>query len=378
MKRPAVFFDRDNTLIRNDGYLGDPAGVVLIDGGADAIARVRQLGLAVLTFSNQSGVARGMFTEDAVRAVDARMDEMLLEQNASAVIDSHEFCPYHPNATVEAYRQESDLRKPKPGMLLQAAERMELDISRSWVIGDAPRDIEAGRAAGCRTILFHDPDLPPSEAARQAATIEPDFIVSSLRRAAQIIARESGIPDPSEAPAATAPSPEPDAPEADASGSTEGPDSASRAAASPVPDSPPSAPAAPAPAAAAPASRWARAMSSTSPARDAATSASDTSSSAQAPASATPVTGNMKVEVHTTRLESLAQQILDELRRARHTPHADYSLSKLFAGIVQMLAIGALFYAYLRRGDPSVTDPLLLAVFLEAFTIALLLMGQQR
>src|SRR5438105_3537920 len=134
MKRPAIFFDRDNTLIANDGYLGDPAGVVLIEGAAEAVAKLRSYGFAVVTFSNQSGVARGMFTEDAVRAVNARMDELLREKNPDAVIDAHEFCPYHPNATVEAYRQESDLRKPKPGMIMQAAQRLDVDLSRSWVV----------------------------------------------------------------------------------------------------------------------------------------------------------------------------------------------------------------------------------------------------
>ena len=153
MKRPAVFFDRDNTLIISDGYLGDPTKVVPVDGAADALARVRGLGFATVVFSNQSGVARGMFGEDMVHAVNARMDEMLLDANPAAVVDRHEFCPFHPEAIVEAYRQDSPLRKPRPGMIVQAAEKLALDLSRSWAIGDAPSDVEAGHAAGCRTIL---------------------------------------------------------------------------------------------------------------------------------------------------------------------------------------------------------------------------------
>ncbi len=77
MKRPAVFFDRDNTLIVSDGYLGNPAEVKLIEGAADAVARARKMGFAAVTISNQSGVARGMFTEDAVRSVNRRMDDLL-------------------------------------------------------------------------------------------------------------------------------------------------------------------------------------------------------------------------------------------------------------------------------------------------------------
>src|SRR4051795_9498754 len=98
MKRPAVFFDRDNTLIACDGYLGDPEKVELVPGAADAIARTRALGFATVVVSNQSGVARGLFDEEAVRAVNTRLDELLAADNPAAVIDRHEFCPYHPDA----------------------------------------------------------------------------------------------------------------------------------------------------------------------------------------------------------------------------------------------------------------------------------------
>ena len=128
MKRPAVFFDRDNTLIACDGYLGDPAKVVLIEGAADAIARVRELGFAAVVFSNQSGVARGMFAEEAVHAVNHRLDDLLHEENPRAVIDRHDFCPFHPTAKVERYRVDSDLRKPKPGMIYQAERVLDLDL----------------------------------------------------------------------------------------------------------------------------------------------------------------------------------------------------------------------------------------------------------
>src|SRR5258707_11762574 len=145
MKRADVFFDRDNTLMACDGYLGNPSEVVLVEGAADAVARARALGYATVVVSNQSGVARGMFDETAVRAVNARLDELLQAANPGAIIDRHEFCPFHPEGTVEAFRQESPLRKPKPGMILAAAEAMALDLARSWGVGDAGRDIEAGQ-----------------------------------------------------------------------------------------------------------------------------------------------------------------------------------------------------------------------------------------
>src|SRR5687767_1101131 len=189
MKRAAVFFDRDNTLIANDGYLGDPNGVVLVAGAANAVARARELGFAVVVFSNQSGVARGMFSEEAVHAVNHRLDEMLLDENAHAVIDRHEFCPFHPEAAVDRYRRDSDLRKPKPGMILQAERQLALDLPRSWVIGDAPRDIDAGKTAGCRTILVKNGALPESPASVEVSEAKADFEVASLAEAMEVIAR---------------------------------------------------------------------------------------------------------------------------------------------------------------------------------------------
>ena len=189
MNRPAVFFDRDNTLIVSGGYLGDPEQVELVEGAADAVAKVRAMGFAAVVFSNQSGVARGMFGEEAVYAVNHRLDELLNEDNPAATIDRHEFCPYHPEAVVERYRKDSDLRKPKPGMILQAARTLSLDLSRSWVIGDAPRDLEAGRAAGCKTIWLRVPGLPESEAANQPVTVTPDFVATSLGEAVGFIER---------------------------------------------------------------------------------------------------------------------------------------------------------------------------------------------
>jgi D-glycero-D-manno-heptose 1,7-bisphosphate phosphatase len=198
MTRPAVFFYRDNTLIVSDGYLGDPDSVVLVDGAADLVARVRRLGYAAVTFSNQSGVARGLFTEQDVHRVNSRLDELLLDHDAAAVIDRHEFCPHHPEAAVPRYRQASEFRKPSPGMIYQAARQLGLDLGRSWVVGDAPRDIEAGRAAGCRTILFKDPTLPASPAAAEPMSVEPDFVAGSLREVAELIENNPPAEEPAE------------------------------------------------------------------------------------------------------------------------------------------------------------------------------------
>ena len=358
MKRPAVFFDRDNTLIVSDGYLGDPERVSLVDGAADAVARVRQLGFATVVFSNQSGVARGMFGEDSVHAVNSRMDDMLLDANPSAVIDRHEFCPFHPEATVEAYRQDSALRKPRPGMIVQAAEKLALDLSRSWVIGDAPRDVEAGHAAGCRTVLVKDSSLPPSPAARSASDVEPDFVVDSLREAVEVIARQTGTPPAEERR-------EPEPPPQRQPGPAPNP-------VAPVNVAAPVSPAAQAPA--------------TPRARQPA--AAPTPAPAPAPA---PVARALPAEPEVTRkppadapasstsegIESLLEQILLELRRAGEREHTDFSVTRLLAGIVQVIALAVLFFAYFREGQLQVAT-LLTALTLQSFTIALLIMGRQR
>jgi D-glycero-D-manno-heptose 1,7-bisphosphate phosphatase len=186
MKRPAIFFDRDNTLIASNGYLGDPKKVQLINGAADAVATARNIGFATVIFSNQSGVARGYFTEDDVKAVNRRIELLLRQANRAAVIDRNEFCPEHPQAVVLRYRKDSNRRKPGPGMILAAAEALALDLPSSWVIGDAARDIVAGKAAGCRTIWFRDPTLAASPAA-SAQAAEPDFVVATLAEAINIV-----------------------------------------------------------------------------------------------------------------------------------------------------------------------------------------------
>lgn len=381
MKRPAVFFDRDNTLIANDGYLGDPAGVVLVDGAADIITRVRSLGYAAVVFSNQSGVARGMFSEEDVHRVNARLDELLADLNPQAVIDRHEFCPFHPEGSVPEYAKESELRKPRPGMIRQAAERLALDLSKSWVIGDAPRDIEAGKAAGCRTIWFKDPKLPPSSSARELILTVPDAVVSSLREAMDVIAREALVRQAS-APEATPIASDEAEPE---------PEEQAEAPAEPGPvpvredrfaSPPPPPPAFQSTEPRRPVASGPRAVSSAKPlmqmlaekraAKAAAAAASDveTQSPASSPGSPVPMAS-------TARLEELLEQILQEVQRRPEQHEADFSLSKLLAGIVQILAIAVPLMGYVIYHTPP-EIAIQLGIAIETLTIALLIMGRQR
>lgn len=377
MKRPAVFFDRDNTLIASDGYLGDPSGVVLVDGAAEIVARVRSLGYAVVVFSNQSGVARGMFSEEDVHRVNSRLDEMLADLNPQAVIDRHEFCPFHPEGTVAEYAKESELRKPRPGMIHQAAEKLALDLPKSWVIGDAPRDIEAGKAAGCRTIWFKDPKLPPSNAARELMLTVPDAVVSTLREAMDVIAREALVRHASPPDVTTS------AGDSDPEGEAETPPEAEPA---PVAESPVRLPPPPPPVSSEPrrpTSSGPRSVSSAKPLmqmlaeKRAAAAAAAAAASANAEAQQAAPAGGAVSVANSARLEELAEQILQELQSRREHHEPDFSISKLLAGIMQILAIAVPLMAHFIYNAP-VEIVLLLGIFIEAFTIALLIMGRQR
>jgi D-glycero-D-manno-heptose 1,7-bisphosphate phosphatase len=144
--RPGVFLDRDGTLIAEVGHLGDPDGVELLPGVPAALRRLRDAGYALVLVTNQAGVARGLFNEDAVRAVNARVGELLGEERI--LLDGWYFCPHHPGFTGTC-----DCRKPEPGMLRQAARELDLDLTASWIVGDHPSDAEAGRRAGARPII---------------------------------------------------------------------------------------------------------------------------------------------------------------------------------------------------------------------------------
>jgi D,D-heptose 1,7-bisphosphate phosphatase len=147
-----VFLDRDGTLIEDPGYLREPTQVRLLPGVVEGLRALRAAGFALVVVTNQSGVARGYLNEIQLAAVHDRMRELLAAGGVG--LDGLYYCPYHPEGVVEAYRKESDWRKPGCGMLLQAAKDLGIDLGRSWMIGDAARDVEAGRRASCRTVLL--------------------------------------------------------------------------------------------------------------------------------------------------------------------------------------------------------------------------------
>jgi histidinol-phosphate phosphatase family protein len=143
--RPAVFLDRDGTLIEDVGYPRDPEAVRLLEGAPEALAALRRAGFALVVVSNQSGIGRGLVTRDEARAVH---DRFVRELRAHGVeLDDVRYCPHSPEDACAC-------RKPAAGLLLDSARELGLDLGRSFMVGDKPDDVEAGRAAGCRTVLL--------------------------------------------------------------------------------------------------------------------------------------------------------------------------------------------------------------------------------
>jgi histidinol-phosphate phosphatase family protein len=147
-----VFLDKDGTIIENVPYNVDPALIRLAPGVQEGLKRLHRAGYLLFVVSNQSGVARGYFPESALEGVAARLNELLAA--CGVPLSGFAYCPHHPEALVEGYAVTCDCRKPAPGLILRLAAEHGIDLARSWMIGDILDDIQAGRAAGCRTILI--------------------------------------------------------------------------------------------------------------------------------------------------------------------------------------------------------------------------------
>ena len=149
--RPALFLDRDGVIVEEAEYLADPAALRPLPGAAEAIAEINREGIPVVVVTNQSGVARGYFPESRVAEIHAQLDRLLAGQGVR--ITRYYHCPHHPTEGQPPHRVDCPCRKPRPGMLLQAARDLCLDLRKSYLVGDKLSDLQAGAAAGCRTIL---------------------------------------------------------------------------------------------------------------------------------------------------------------------------------------------------------------------------------
>jgi len=157
MKRPAIFFDRDGVLNEDSGYVFEASNLKWIDGARAAVKTANDAGYFAFVITNQSGVARGFYEESHVEALHEWMADDLARIGAH--IDAFEYCPYHPEAPIERYRQASHRRKPAPGMINDLLDRFPVDASRSILIGDKLTDLEAARAAGIKGYLFQGNNL---------------------------------------------------------------------------------------------------------------------------------------------------------------------------------------------------------------------------
>jgi D-glycero-D-manno-heptose 1,7-bisphosphate phosphatase len=154
MKRAAVFFDRDGVLIEDVHLLTSKDQVKLCQGVLQVMILLRRQGFLLFVVTNQTVIARGEATVKEVEEINCYIDRLLVVEERRQ-IEKFYYCPHHPEATLDEYRQECSCRKPSPGMILAAAEEYDLDLEGSFMLGDRMSDIVAGSKAGCKTILIH-------------------------------------------------------------------------------------------------------------------------------------------------------------------------------------------------------------------------------
>ena len=189
MKDRAVFLDRDGTLVHARHYPSRPEHLVLYDDIADGLRALQIAALKLVVVTNQSGIARGYLTEADLGAMHTHLRRKLAASGLH--LDAIYYCPHHVDGTLPELAIRCDCRKPQPGMLRRAAAELNLDLDRSWLVGDILDDVEAGRRAGCRTILV---DLG-TESFPPVPLRTPHYVARDTRHALDIIrAREGLIP----------------------------------------------------------------------------------------------------------------------------------------------------------------------------------------
>lgn len=188
IKQKAVFLDRDGTINIEKEYLYRPDDLEFISGVPEAIAQLNQAGFLVIVITNQSGVARGYFSVNDVNRLHQFMQQQLAAEGAH--IDAFYLCPHHPDKGLSDYRFNCDCRKGKPGLILTAAAELDIDLDRSYMVGDKISDIEAGMAAGCRCFLVKTGygEIACTEAMSRNMNIP---IVTNLPAAVRVICQSS-------------------------------------------------------------------------------------------------------------------------------------------------------------------------------------------
>lgn len=378
MTQKAVFLDRDGTIINDPGYINHPGQVKLLPGVGQSLALLKKMGYLLVIVTNQSGVARGMVTEQGLGEIHHHLKKLLADEGV--YIDAIYYCPFHPEGTVEKYKRESDLRKPSPGMLLKAAQELKIDLSRSWMIGDAYRDTTAGSRAGCQTILLDTPGKPQE---RQPDDPEPNKRAVNLREAVNILrmfefqqkAQSAHAPRQDAEPAAQTPS------------SEKPKEQPAPQEAAPKPAAAPVVPAAPTAAAPKPLEP----VAFTPPVikeepKDKPQPPMQKPKTLQTPPSiAEPVpTTTPPAAAEDTPHQQMLEEILHRVKsKSRYDLYDEFSVFMLLAWLVQVLAAFSLvvsvwFWLDTRRGVDSVQTMIGYAIALELLVIALLLMHDKK
>jgi len=171
---PAIFLDRDGTINIDHGYVSEIDRFEFIDGVIDAMRELKAMGFALVLVTNQSGIARGKFTEAQFEQLTEWMDWSLADRGVD--LDGIYYCPHHPEGAVEEFRQNCDCRKPQPGMLISARDFLHIDMGASYMVGDKLEDMQAGAAAGVGTKVLVRTGKPVTPEAEAAA----DWVLNSL------------------------------------------------------------------------------------------------------------------------------------------------------------------------------------------------------
>lgn len=171
---PAIFLDRDGTINLDHGYVHEIDKFQFIDGVIDACRELKKMGFILVLVTNQSGIARGKFSEEQFMALTEWMDWSLADRDVD--FDGIYFCPHHPEAVIEEYRQECECRKPQPGMLLRALHELNIDMTASYMVGDKPEDMQAAIAAGIGTKVLVRTGKPITEKGEKLA----DWVLNSV------------------------------------------------------------------------------------------------------------------------------------------------------------------------------------------------------
>lgn len=195
----AVFIDRDGTISEEVGYINHASRFRLFPFSAAAIKQLHENGYLAILVTNQAGVARGYFSEDMVQAVHKRMAEEL--ETSGATLDAVYYCAHHPSVGEAPYRLECDCRKPKPGLLLRAARDFDIDLTKSWMVGDRYSDVQLATNAGVKSVLvLSGYGRGEWEHQRDNWTIQPDLVAEDLLEAVSLISQPDAVVSASRKP----------------------------------------------------------------------------------------------------------------------------------------------------------------------------------